>query len=129
MRRRGTVWPWMRSSWSLSELERLRPECGATLGPFHPSRRPSGLAHLALSDGHFVDHPAQFTHVPSKGFAQFDFTILADQNPKKRNLLVDHLTNTNDHANHLAQVFNIVFLDRNGRKLLVLDGKVINILR
>ena len=81
MRRRGTVWPWMRSSWSLSELDRLRPEGGATLGPFHPSRRPSGLAHLALSDGHFVDHPAQFTHVPSKGFAQFDFTILADQNP------------------------------------------------
>jgi hypothetical protein len=39
-------------------------------------------------------------------------SFLADQNPKKRNLLVDHLTNTNDHANHLAQVFNIVFLDR-----------------
>ena len=39
-------------------------------------------------------------------------SFLADQNPEKRNLLIDHLTNTEEHADHLAQVFNIVFLDR-----------------
>ncbi len=39
-------------------------------------------------------------------------SFLADQNPKKRSLLVDQLTTTDDHADHLAQVFNIVFLDR-----------------
>ena len=39
-------------------------------------------------------------------------SFLADQNPEKRNLLIDHLTTTEEHADHLAQVFNIVFLDR-----------------
>lgn len=39
-------------------------------------------------------------------------SFLADQNPQKRNLLIDRLTNTDEHADHLAQVFNIVFLDR-----------------
>ena len=63
-------------------LNGSEPAGGGALGSSRIlSRRPSGLAHLALSDGHFVDHPAQFTHVPGKGFAQFDFTILADQNP------------------------------------------------
>ena len=38
--------------------------------------------------------------------------FLADQNPQKRNLLVDRLTNSDEHADHLAHVFNIVFLDR-----------------
>ena len=71
----------MRSLWSLSELEPLKPAGGGAFGSLAPVRRPSGLAHLALPDGHFVDHPAQFTHVPGKGFAQFDFAILANQNP------------------------------------------------
>ena len=39
-------------------------------------------------------------------------SFLADQNPEKRNLLIDYLTTTEEHADHLAQVFNIVFLDR-----------------
>lgn len=39
-------------------------------------------------------------------------SFLTDQSPQKRNLLIDHLTKTDDHADHLAQVFNIVFLDR-----------------
>jgi len=39
-------------------------------------------------------------------------SFLSDQNPQKRNLLIDRLTNSEEHADHLAHVFNIVFLDR-----------------
>jgi len=39
-------------------------------------------------------------------------SFLADQNPAKRNALIDHLTESKEHAAHLAEVFNVVFLDR-----------------
>ena len=38
--------------------------------------------------------------------------FLANQNPEKRSALIDHLTQTKQHAEHLTQTFNVVFLDR-----------------
>lgn len=47
--------------------------------------------------------------IPTVAEAQ---SFLRNSDPKKRNLLIDRLTNSDEHADHLAQVFNIVFLDR-----------------
>lgn len=38
--------------------------------------------------------------------------FLSDQNPRKRDLLIDRLTESKEHADHLVSVFNVVFLDR-----------------
>ncbi|MGC6459764.1 MAG: DUF1549 domain-containing protein [Akkermansiaceae bacterium] len=39
-------------------------------------------------------------------------TFLADQDSHKREILIDRLTESKEHADHLASVFNVVFLDR-----------------
>lgn len=39
-------------------------------------------------------------------------SFLKDPAPNKRNLLVDRLTETEEHADHLTEIFNVVFLDR-----------------
>lgn len=38
--------------------------------------------------------------------------FLASQDPHKREVLIDRLTESEEHAEHLASVFNVVFLDR-----------------
>tara|TARA_B110000881_G_C18605571_1_gene539540 strand:+ start:4721 stop:6868 length:2148 start_codon:yes stop_codon:yes gene_type:complete len=39
-------------------------------------------------------------------------SFLKDPNPHKRNALIDRLTETKQHAEHLTQTFNVIFLDR-----------------
>lgn len=38
--------------------------------------------------------------------------FLSNKDPQKRELLIDRLTESKEHADHLASVFNVVFLDR-----------------
>ena len=39
-------------------------------------------------------------------------SFLNDPDPEKRNALIDRLTESREHADHLTEVFNVVFLDR-----------------
>jgi len=39
-------------------------------------------------------------------------SFVADSDSRKRDALIDHLTGSEEHAGHLAEIFNVVFLDR-----------------
>lgn len=66
---------------------------------------------LPSNDATFVRriHLDLLGRIPKTKEAQ---SFLKDSNQDKRNTLIDHLTKTKEHADHLTEVFNVVFLDR-----------------